>query len=333
MITWKDIKYTTLQKMFSITGSSTVIPNDSATMEYVNAMPAAFNEALNLLSTAGKFIIKEYQYVNYPAQNCLGEDTFKTYTIISDSVEFKASDAKSYYFKLQGKPVSCKLYCGETEVIDFYPEPDPTDEEYVAPDYNSFLVFKGNIPFPEVEEPQEGEEPVDVTPRLVIEANSPVNLMNPCFYPCTYMDDASVPPYERYIRIKLSDVLDDFYQLAPAELYSLGYDGQDYIVADDYYQEVDKTLVIQRSKPGIYIIHYRAYPKPLDLNTPDDTELPLDPEVATIIPLYMASELYKDDDNAIATTYRNEAEVAREALSNGPMIPKREKFITKSRWA
>lgn len=332
MITWKDIKYTTLQKMFSITGSSTTIPNDSATMEYVNAMPAAFNEALNLLSTAGKFIIREYQYVNYPAENTLGKDMFKTYSIVNDSLEFGASDAKSYYFKLQGKPTSCKLYCGETEVIDFYPLPDYTDPDYEEPNYNNFLVFKGNIPFPEVTV-SEGEELPDLTPRLVIVADSPVNLMNPCFYPCTYKDDESVPPYEKYIRIRMDEVLDDFYQLAPAELYSLGYDGQNYIVADDYYQEADKTLVIQRSKPGIYIIHYRAYPKQVSLSTPDDTELPLDPEVASIIPLYMAAELYKDDDNSIATVYYNEFQVGREALSNGPMIPKREKFVTKSRWA
>ena len=70
-VTWKDIKYTTLQKMFSITGASKEIPNDSASMEYINAMPQACNEALQLLSTAGKFIIKEFQYLNFPMENLL----------------------------------------------------------------------------------------------------------------------------------------------------------------------------------------------------------------------------------------------------------------------
>ena len=59
--TWGQIKYAALQKMFSITGSATTIPTDSSTMEYINAMPQAANEALQLLSTAGKLIIKEYQ--------------------------------------------------------------------------------------------------------------------------------------------------------------------------------------------------------------------------------------------------------------------------------
>ena len=315
MITWKDIKYTTLQKMFSVSGSQTNIPNDSATMEYVNAMPAACNEALELLATAGKFIIKEFQYINFPMDNLLGKDTFKTYTVVNDSISFENDKAKSYYFKIAGKAVSCKLFVGETEVIDFFPE----GEEDV--DYNSFRVFKGNVPFPDDAE--------DMTVRLVTEATSPVNLSNVCFYDCIFED---VPPYEKYIRIKMDDVLDDFYQLAPAELYSLG-TGDEYIVADNYFQEADKTLVIQRDKPGIYVIHYRAYPQHLTLATPDDTELSLDPDVAVLIPLYMASQLYKDDDNAIATVYRNEFEVGREALSNGALVPKKEKFVTASRWA
>lgn len=325
MITWKDIKYTTLQKMFSITGSGTTIPNDSATMEYVNAMPAACNEALLLLSTAGKFIIKEYQYVNYPVDNLLGKDTFKTITIVNDSKTFSAAGAKSYYFKIQGMPVSCKLYVGEHEVIDFYPE--VVDEDAEPINYNLFTVFKGNIEYPELEE---GE---DSTVSIVIEANSPVNVTNMCFYGCSFASDADVQQYEKYIKIKMSDVVSDFYQLAPAELYDLGISGNEYIVANDYFQEADKTLVIERSKPGIYVIHYRAYPPMLDLTTPDDTELALDPDVAALVPLYMASQLYKDDDNAIATVYRNEFEVGRDALSQGALIPKKEKFITSSGWA
>ena len=325
MITWKDIKYTTLQKMFSITGSATTIPNDSATMEYVNAMPAACNEALLLLSTAGKFIIKEYDYINYPAENLLGKNTFKTYTVTNDILEFAHADAKSYYFKISGKPVSCKLYVGEEEVLDFYPE---TEEEDTF-DYHKFTTFKGNITFPEVTL-NEGEELPDQTPRIVIIATTPCVIQNMCFYPCAFEE---VPDYEEFIKLKMSELVPDFYQLAPAEMYDLGISGNEYIVADKYFQEADKTLVIPREKAGIYVIHYRAYPAMITLATPDDYEMPLDPEVAALLPLYMASELYKDDDNAIATTYRNEAELGREALSNGPLLPKKEKFVTDSGWA
>lgn len=323
MITWKDIKYTTLQKMFSITGSSTAIPNDSATMEYVNAMPQACNEALQLLTTAGKFIIKEYQYINYPFDNMLGKDTFVTYSVVNDTKSFVMDGAKSYYFKIAGTPVSCKLYVGEREVVDFFPEPEEGEEVATV---NGFQVFKGNVP--EVEWEEE-EEPSTVV-SLVVVATTPIHLMNVCFYDCEFED---VPPYEKFIKIKMTDAVSDFYQIAPAELYDLGVSGDQYIVAEKYFQEADKTLVIERNNPGIYVIHYRAYPPQITLETPDDTELSLDPEVAALIPLYMASQLYKDDDNAIATVYRNEFEVGREALSQGALIPKREKFIPSSGWA
>lgn len=319
MTTWKDIKYTTLQKMFSISGNQTEIPSDSGTMEYVNAMPQACNEALQLLSTAGKYIIKEYQYVNYPKENMLGKDTFKTYSVVNDALTFEAEGAYSYYFKIMGLPISCKLFVGEHEVIDFFPE---TEEEI---DYKTFRTMSGNIEYPELDEDE------DSTVSIVITATSPVLISNMCFYDCTFYD--GVPQYEKYIKIKMSDVRDDFYQLAPAELYQLGDSGNDYIVANDYFQEADKTLVIPREKTGIYVIHYRAYPQHITLDTTDDTELALDPEVATLIPLYMASQLYKDDDNAIATAYRNEFEVGRDALSQGPLLPKKEKFIPSSGWA
>lgn len=320
MITWKDIKFTTLQKMFSISGASTTVPNDSASMEYINAMPQACNEALQLLSTAGKFIIKEYQYVNYPYDNLLGADTFKTYQVVNDSISFAINGAKSYYFKIYGMPISCKLFVGEHEVKDFYPEDNEIDPRV-------FTTFKGNIEYPELEEEE------DSTVSIVISANSPISITNMCFYGVEFLTDADVPQYEKYINIKMDDVVSDFYQLAPAELYDLGLSGNDYIVADKYFQEADKTLVIPRSEKGIFRIHYRAYPQQITLETPDDTELALDPEVAALVPTYMASVLYKDDDLSVSTIYRNEFEVGREALSQGALIPKREKFIPSSGWA
>ena len=325
-ITWKDIKYTTLQKMFSISGNATTIPNDSATMEYVNAMPQACNEALQLLATAGKFIIKEYQYVNYPFENMLGKD-YTTYTIVNDSMTFSMLGAMSYYFKIMGKPVSCKMYVGETEVIDFYPEENEINTK-------QFTTFKGNIPYPEVEETEE-EEPVepDLTVKLIIVAKTPIVLKNVCFYDCEFESDSEVPQFEKYINIKMDEVLSDFYQLAPAELYDLGKAGDDYIVANDYFQEADKTLVIPREKIGIFRIHYRAYPQRITLQTPDDYEMSLDPEVADLLPLYMASQIYMDDDLSVATSYRNYFEVGRDALSQEALVPKKEKFVTSSGWA
>ena len=59
MATWEDIQIFTLQKMFAITGDTLV--SNSSTLPYIKAMPQVANEALQLLSTAGKFITKSIQ--------------------------------------------------------------------------------------------------------------------------------------------------------------------------------------------------------------------------------------------------------------------------------
>ena len=56
-MTWQEIKLATLQKMFSSDGT-TIDANDDAISEYLNAMPQAANEALQMLSTAGRYIRK-----------------------------------------------------------------------------------------------------------------------------------------------------------------------------------------------------------------------------------------------------------------------------------
>ena len=55
-MTWQEIKLATLQKMFSSDGITNA--NDDAISEYLNAMPQAANEALQMLATAGRYIRK-----------------------------------------------------------------------------------------------------------------------------------------------------------------------------------------------------------------------------------------------------------------------------------
>lgn len=64
------------------------------------------------------------------------------------------------------------------------------------------------------------------------------------------------------------------------------------------------------------VVYYNAYPETITAETEDDYEFSLPNDVVVLLPLYMAAELYKDDDISVATIYRNEFEVAREALYN-----------------
>lgn len=72
-----------------------------------------------------------------------------------------------------------------------------------------------------------------------------------------------------------------------------------------YALEADRYLRIQG---GTYTIVYAAYPEKITAETEDETEIDIAPECAVLLPLYIASELYKEDELATATIWRNEFE-------------------------
>ena len=78
--------------------------------------------------------------------------------------------------------------------------------------------------------------------------------------------------------------------------------------------EGDDVLVLPGMPVGVYTIWYRAYPQTITRITPDEEEIDLAPEAVVLLPLYMAAELYKEDELALATVLRNEYEDGLEKL-------------------
>ena len=71
---------------------------------------------------------------------------------------------------------------------------------------------------------------------FTFEAPFRMTLRNIAFYDVNFESEEDIDQYEEYIHIRMKDVLDDFYQLAPNEIY---YESasDDYIVANEYFQE------------------------------------------------------------------------------------------------
>ena len=65
---------------------------------------------------------------------------------------------------------------------------------------------------------------------------------------------------------------------------------------------------------GKWIIGYNAYPQKITQATDKDYVLDVTEDAAVLLPLYIAAELYKDEDPHTAAIYRNEFEAGREAL-------------------
>ena len=304
MSTWYDLKLAVLQKMFA---ADDTIVSDESTLGYIAAMPHCANEGLALLATAGKFITKSVKITQRDIKNLVSETEADVIHEFSDGYSYQVDEGQSYYFECSGTG-TCEIYVDEVLV------------DTLTIETSSYEVFKGLITNTEKK-----------AVRFNFTTSYPMSLKNIAVYKELFPDADSVVPYTDKIRYDLSSLVEDFYMIDPQGIYFEGA-YQNYLQTSDFYQEGTKTLVLDRDMIGCFTVYYRAYPVHLTTETEDDYELPIDPEVYVLLPLYMASQLYKDDDNAIATAYRNEFEVGFDRLVNSANMAAYEEFTSESGW-
>ena len=156
---------------------------------------------------------------------------------------------------------------------------------------------------------------------------------NATLYADRFYEDEEIFPDTSRVAYDMAKLTTDFFSFDPGNIY---YEGdlltEQYIRTHNVYDESGHVILFANDMPGNYTVYYRAYPDVITSQTADDYELNVPPEVAVILPLYMASQLYKDDDNGIATSYRNEFEVAFERLSLPAVLSSSEKFTSESGW-
>lgn len=305
MTTWFDIKLATLQKMFAADGSTII--KDESTKDYIAGMPYVANEGLQLLSTAGKFIIKPLQITHNPVRNLI-DSTSNLIQIESGDYKIEADGARSYYFQVSGKG-TCEVYVNGVVV-----------ETITIDNKQGFIEYRGLV-----------NNPTKQKVTLVFNSNYPMALKNIALYSATWETADEVQSYGEKSKYRLKELVPDFYMLDTTDIY---YEGNDtpYTQTQEYWQEGNTVLVLNREQIGNFTVYYKAYPEQITADTADTYEMPIDEEVAPLLPLYMASQLYKDDDNGIATAYRNEFEVAFERLKNKANAPSAGEFISKSGW-
>ena len=310
MTTWGDIKLRTLQKLFATNNGSTVIPTDNSSREYISAMPGAANEALALLATSGKYIRKSIDITHIPVKNLISESE-KIHDLESGSISFEAENAHSLYFEIKGKGVLTVNIGGEITTEDF---------DTIATGFG-LVTFKRIL-----------TNPLNQKVVVTFTSNYPMRVANVALYAASYETEAEIPQFADYVRYNLSEMVNDFYKIDIEHVIYEGNTIPKYKATSDFFQESYDVLVLPRDMKGNFKIYYFAYPQHLTVDTPDDEVLSLAPEIEAILPLYMASQLYKDDDAGIATTYRNEFEVARTELDKDVGAPSSEHFTSVSGW-
>ena len=117
--------------------------------------------------------------------------------------------------------------------------------------------------------------------------------------------------------IDLQEALGDLYTTGDLSAWTLDENG---LPAEqtDLQLTADRYLIIPAGWGDTLIVTYTAEPERISAATPDSYEMQCGAQRAAILPLYMASQLYKDDDISIATQYRNEFEAARGSLHPQP---------------
>ena len=304
MSTWYDLKLATLQKMFA---AEDRVVKDESTSGYIGAMPHVANEGLALLSTAGKFITKEIKITQLDIKNILSESIYNPIHEFNDRYSYQTDEGQSYYFECAGTG-TCTISVNGIVA------------EILTLDDKSYKVYKGLISNP-------SKKPV----KFEFTTYYPMGLKNVAIYKESFATADDVVPFTDKVKYDMKALAPDFYMIDPQGIY---YEGayQQYLQTSDFYQEGTKTLVLDRDMIGSFTVYYRAYPVEINMLTEDDYELPIDPEVYALLPLYMASQLYKDDDMGVATAYRNEFEIGFERLVNSANINAFEEWTSESGW-
>lgn len=304
MSTWYDLKLATLQKVFA---ADDEIEKDESTYSYLAAMPHVANEGLALLATAGKFITKSVKITQMNIENLLSKSIADTIHEFTGTHTIDASEGQSFYFEYSGQGTCVVKVNGSVY-------------KTINLDSKSYKAYRDIL-----------SNPYHYKVELVFTTVYPMALKNIAIYKERFYWSNDVPPYTDKVKYDMKALAPDFYMIDPQGIYYEG-ERQTYLQTSDFYQEGTKTLVLDRDMVGSFTVYYRAYPEEITKDTLDTYELPIDPEVYALLPLYMASQIYKDDDFGVATSYRNEFEIGFERLVNSANINAYEEWTSESRW-
>lgn len=129
-----------------------------------------------------------------------------------------------------------------------------------------------------------------------------------CNEAINYILENGKPLVKQYkLKRKATNYKYNLNQIVPnfKRLYQLVYDGPS---KPTWYVEGDNILVIKdwNQPDGEFTIYYESYHDLLTTTSSSSSEIELDSYLASLLPLYIAGELYKDDDVQLSTMYMNE---------------------------
>lgn len=290
-MTYNDIKLATLQKMFhDVTSTESTI----LTKPYLDKMPYLMNCAIQRITAAGFGERKYVEIISAVPKNLLG-DSASYYKVqrVDGEEALRASEGKSYFLEVFGKG-TVKIFVGDNLIKTI----ENNDE-------NVFTKYKGNL--------SNGEnKPV----RLVFSGSSSFLHKNIAVYNDTFSSDAAVYEISEMKFYNMDEIAFDFYK----------FDSESPVICEGenkaYGFMGEKTFCINGLVSGVFRVPYIAYPQVIKNTTSEDAPLKIPEQLCGIIPYYIASELYLEEDSGLCVGWRNKFEAElREFVINGNRRP------------
>lgn len=117
-----------------------------------------------------------------------------------------------------------------------------------------------------------------------------------------------------YRLFRVRELAPDFMRLCPDRLTVMGKSNA-FRRINDYQFDGDDLLYVPGSYTGTLAIWYEALPEDIDEDTPGETTFSLSEEAQRAVPLYIASQIFKEDDISMAVQYLNEYENVKAMLN------------------
>ncbi len=291
-MTYGELKLASLQKMFH---DLKVLEENEVTKPYLDKMVYVTNCAITRACLVGEGIHKRCEIFRDNYRNLVKdcEKYHKLTAVCSDDGEVSifAEAGRSFFVKTRG-----------TGKIEIYVSGNKVNEKIFSSEkeeeYRHMIQNPGNN---EV--------------RVVFKTDSNMFFSYPAIYREQFEGD-KIPENNSMIFYDFSILNDDFYKFDSNNnvIQQCDEEGVLYGFSDE------KTFFVNGFSGGKWSVPYIAYPNVITEETPDDTEIKLPYELCLILPFYIASELYLEDDSGLSIGWRNKFE---SSLSEYSVLKKR----------
>lgn len=278
-MTYKELKLFSMQKMFC---DITDLTQTNVTKPYLDKMPYVASCALSRAAALGFSKKKSVQITKIAIVNEIANvKKDEPHTVVSKNIEFNAQCGKAFYFEACGRG-KAEIYVGKNQI-----------KTVVFDTKNTFLKYKGIF-----------ENPDFSTVKIVFLSGEPYIVRNVSVYNADFSKEEDVFENTQYEKYDLKEITNDFFSFDTSRFV----EEKSNCKISNFRFCGDSEIEIRNDVSGSWNVPYLAYPTVINKETPDEEEIDLPYELCMILPFYIASELYLEEDSALAVGWRNKFE-------------------------